>query len=150
MAQYDFNVNLSPSGVCPPKLARQLKRDLGLNKKPKITYVGTNFPGTDNLQSGEYTVKVRELTPAEQATMLATIQAHDPCKDVHSKNKPDAGYDLDDLDDMLSVSFPGQIIFVRDIPRLDGSGNGAVCYRDESVFRRCSNDALVYPEIPLP
>jgi hypothetical protein len=145
MAQYDFDVSQAPAGVCPPKLAREIKAALALARKPKIIYRGTNFPGTDNLQSGQFTVVCRVLTAPEQATLLATIQAHNPCAGVSEADKPDVGLELDDLEDVFATSMPGTIVYVRDLPRLGGATNGCHVYRSRNGWRRLSDDTVVNP-----
>lgn len=142
MAQYTYNVSMAPAGICPPKLGREIKVALALGKKPKVFYVGQTAPGTDNLISGEITVKVRELTPAELATLEATIVAHDPCEPFGGGEQPEVGTDLDDLDDFLHA-MPGTVVYVRDLPRIAGGGVGTLVYRTGNGFRRVSDDTRV-------
>ena len=142
MAQYTYNVSRAPAGICSPKLAREIKIALALSKKPKIFYVGSNQPGTDNLISGEITIKVRELTAAEIATVETTIAAHNPCEPFDAGNKPEVGVDLDDLDDFLNA-MPGTQFYVRDLPRIAGGGMGTMVYRTNGGFRRISDDTKV-------
>lgn len=147
MAQYNFNVNESPLGVCPPKLARELKVALALVRKPKIRYVGTNFPGTDNLQSGTFTIVCRDLSTVEQNTMLATVQVHNPCAANNAADKDDFGFELDDLEDIFPSSMPGHTVYVRDLPRKNGesSTRGTLVYRTRNGWRRVSDDTVVNP-----
>jgi hypothetical protein len=138
---------LCPAGVCPAKLARRIKQSLGLTKKPKITYGGTVWQGSDNLRAGAMTIDTGavELSAEQVAQIDALIISVSPCKDSASKTKADAGVDLDDLDDLLPTAFPGHTYFVRDLARADGSGNGCMVYRDADSWRRISDDFKVYP-----
>lgn len=146
MGVYSFNVSQSPAGVCPPKLSREIKQALGLAKKPRIEYAGRNYPGTDNLESGVFSVQCRDLSAPEQATLLATIQAHAVCEPFDSPDKDNFGFDLDDLDDLFLSSMPGQVVYVRDLARINGNaGKGSLVYRTRNGWRRVSNDDVVTP-----
>lgn len=141
MAQYTYDVTLAPTGLCPNKLARELKAAIPLARKPKYVYAGVNFDGTDNLQTGEITFTHRLLTAAEVAIAQATVAAHVPCPPNSDADKEQRGIDLDDLEDYLGAS-PGTILYVRDLPRLT-SGLGTVVYRNGNGFRRVSDDTKV-------
>lgn len=147
MPQYDFDVSQSTAGVCPPKWAREIKAALGLARKPKIVYRGTNYPGTDNLQSGQMTVVCRTLTVPEQAIVLASLQAHLVCASNNGADKADFGFELDDLEDLFEAAMPGQIVYVRDLPRKNGesSTSGTLVYRTRNGWRRASDDTVVNP-----
>lgn len=147
MAQYNFNVSQAPSGICPQKLRREIKAAFGLAKKPSLQYVGTNFPGTDNLQSGTFTVICRILTTAEQVTLAALIAAHVPCDPLITTDKPEYGFELNDLADLFESTMPGTTIYVRDLARINGEGatSGTLVYRTRNGWRRVSNDQVVNP-----
>lgn len=147
MAKYDFNVSQAPSGVCPQKLRREIKAAFGLAKKPSLPYVGTNFPGTDNLQSGTFTVVCRALTPDEQVTLASIVASHVPCDPLITQDKPEYGFELDDLADLFESTMPGTIIYVRDLARINGESatKGTLVYRTRNGWRRVSNDQVVNP-----
>jgi hypothetical protein len=147
MAQYNFNVSQAPNGICPQKLRREIKAALGLAKKPSMPYVGTNVPGTDNLQSGTFTVICRNLSTDEQATLASVIASHVPCDPLITGDKPEYGFELDDLADLFETTMPGTTIYVRDLPRINGEGatNGTLVYRSRNGWRRVSNDQVVNP-----
>jgi len=141
MAQYTYDVTLAPSGLCPNKLARELKAAIPLARKPKFIYAGSNLPGTDNLATGEITFTHRTLTTAELLVAQATIAAHVPCPPNSDADKEQRGIDLDDLEDYLNTA-PGTILYVRDLPRLTG-GIGTIVFRNGTGFRRVSDDSKV-------
>jgi len=145
MAKYNFNVVNSVNGVCSPKLAREIKLAIGLAKKPAITYSGRNKPGTDNLENGTLEIQCRELNPAEQAILAATFDLHVGCPPFSSADLEEIGTDMEDLEDMLATSIPGQVIYVRDLPRKNGesAGRGTMVYRARNGWRRMSDDTAV-------
>lgn len=139
---YEFSVetDILSQRMCARKLAREIRDGLALVKRPEITYVGENEPGTDNLMRGAFTVKVPEET---SGTLLRdVISAHAPCEPIRSRDRSNYGVDLDELPDFLHAS-PGEIIFVRDLPRISGSGTGTLVYRVGKGFRRVSDDSRV-------
>ena len=135
----------APNGCCPAKLARQIKKALNLPKKPKIVYWGTPIHGSDNLETGTMDISI-DLDESQSAIVDGLIASQSKCKGNDSRQKPDAGIDYDDLDDHLPGSFPGNVIYVQDLDRLNGQGKGCLVYRAENAFRRVSNDEVVWPK----
>lgn len=140
-----INATNAPRGVCPAKLARRLKIALSLARKPKLIYFGRVQQGTDNLLSGTIEVHLPGDATIAQEAVDAIISQVNPCDDTTSTSKADAGHDVDDLDDLLPLSFPGQTLFVRDLDKSNGQGKGCMVYRDQNSWRRVADDLQVYP-----
>ena len=138
MAQYDFIIEeLAPDGMCPGKLARELKHALGLPKKPLLQYTG-RLDGLGNYITGIVTLDGPDLSPEQLVIVDATLRATRP-----SLNRGEAGLDLEDLESMGGLG-NGMIVYVCDLPALDLSGvAGSLAYRSPDGWRRVADDTLV-------
>lgn len=138
----EFDVStLNPLGVCRSPAAKAINHALGLPGRAVVAISGERIPGSDNFKNGTLFAFLDVATTSEQIEAIrAAISSAQPCTD------DDAGrrVKLADLNDIASETRLGELVFVANLPRLTGVGQGAWVYKGrQSKWYRVADDTEV-------